>query len=114
MKGLDDLPQALRAKILVDEETGCWRWQGSLSYLYGQVRWKGKTQRAHRVVFELLRNKIPKGLTLDHFLRNQDELACVKSCVNPDHLEAVSDRENKHRSPRFRAAWLRDYKTLHR
>ncbi|MGZ6854085.1 MAG: HNH endonuclease [Mycobacteriaceae bacterium] len=34
---------------------------------------------------------IPRGLELDHLCRN-------RRCVNPDHLEPVSHRENCHRA----------------
>ena len=98
---LRDLPPEIRAKILIDE-AGCWRWQGTLSRLYGVLKWNGRNQAAHRVVFEILRGLIPEGMTLDHFLRNEDEYRCVKSCVNPEHLQIVSDGQNRWRSPRFR------------
>ena len=42
---------------------------------------------AHRVAYEIIKGKIPDGLDLDHLCRN-------KVCVNPDHLEAVTRREN--------------------
>lgn len=43
--------------------------------------------KAHRVAFELIRGCIPNGLVLDHLCRN-------RGCVNPDHLEPVTFREN--------------------
>jgi hypothetical protein len=41
----------------------------------------------HRFVYELVRGRIPPGLTLDHLCR-------VRHCVNPYHLEAVPHRVN--------------------
>lgn len=41
----------------------------------------------HRQMYEQFRGLIPDGLELDH-------LCEVKSCVNPDHLEAVTHHEN--------------------
>lgn len=72
-------------------ENGCWVWNGAKSPLgYGRVSRDGRWQEAHRVVYEDLRGPIPKGLSLDHLCRNP-------SCVNPDHLEPVTHRENLRR-----------------
>lgn len=43
--------------------------------------------QAHRKVYEWLRGTVPLGLTLDHLCRH-------RWCVNPDHLEMCSMREN--------------------
>ena len=42
---------------------------------------------SHRVMWEVARGPIPKGLTVDHLCRN-------RRCVNPAHLELVTMREN--------------------
>lgn len=46
-----------------------------------------KTVYAHRHLYEIFKGKIKKGLQLDHLCRN-------RSCVNPNHLEQVTQREN--------------------
>ena len=54
---------------------------------YGRIRIDGKTHNAHRVSFEIFKGKIPDGLQIDHLCR-------VRHCINPDHLEAVTQQEN--------------------
>ena len=72
----------------VDRTATCWLWTGAKSTGgYGRIYWSGKLLQAHRVVYELERGPIPDGLELDHLCR-------VRSCVNPDHLEPVTSREN--------------------
>lgn len=75
----------------VEKTDSCWNWTGSLRNGYGLFRFNGKIQSAHRVSFELIKGKIPKGLELDHLCRNP-------SCVNSDHLEPVTGKENNARS----------------
>ncbi len=72
----------------VDKSDSCWNWTGLISiYGYG-VFYDGKrTIHAHRFSYELHKRKIPKGLVVDHLCRN-------RKCVNPDHLEAVTQRVN--------------------
>lgn len=47
----------------------------------------GKKRGCQRVSYELFIGPIPDGLHIDHLCR-------VHNCVNPDHLEAVTPREN--------------------
>lgn len=73
---------------------GCWTWTACrTSDGYGQI--KGHRTRklwyAHRVSYELVNGPIPDGLQIDHLCRNP-------SCVNPEHLEAVTPRRNTMRS----------------
>ena len=67
---------------------GCWNWLGQQSTTgYGRLK-KGKSwTRAHRYSYELFVGDIPEGLVIDHLCRNT-------LCVNPEHLEAVTMREN--------------------
>lgn len=75
----------------VDKTETCWIWTGSLNASgYGCVRIEGRSLRPHRVSYALEFGEIPAGLTLDHLCR-------VRSCVRPDHLEAVTHRENSRR-----------------
>lgn len=72
---------------------GCWLWLGKHDVLgYGHVSVGATTTGAHRRAYELLRGPIPAGLVLDHLCR-------VPACVNPDHLEPVTQRVNLLRAP---------------
>lgn len=83
------LPDSFASRFQVDESTGCWLWQGARTEEgYGRYRHAGEPQRrAHRFAYEVLVGPIPAGLVLDHLCR-------VRNCVNPAHLEPVTDREN--------------------
>lgn len=82
-------------------EDGCWRWTANrTSYRkrggYGGF-WFGKIRiLAHRFVYEWLRGPIPDGMQLDHLCKNT-------LCVNPDHLEIVTPKENTLRGSSFAA-----------
>ena len=60
----------------------------------GYARW-GNVY-AHRAAYELFVGPIPSGYEIDHLCR-------VRDCVNPDHLEAVTRRENLLRGDTFAA-----------
>jgi hypothetical protein len=83
---LEQLPERLSSKIAVDP-SGCWLWTASLRGGYGQVRFGPSTRAAHVVVFEQLVGAVPDGMELDHLCR-------IRHCVNPDHVEPVTHREN--------------------
>lgn len=71
---------------------GCTEWQGStLANGYGVIQYDGRTQYAHRVAYELHVGPIPEGLHIDHLCRN-------RVCINPAHLEPVTQAENNRRA----------------
>lgn len=75
----------------VDRTADCWLWTASCQPSgYGQFRVPGGTLLAHRVAYELAVGPIPAGLHLDHLCR-------VRRCVNPAHLEPVTNQENARR-----------------
>jgi len=68
--------------------TGCWLWmRGTTSNGYGAMAFEGRSRLAHRLSYELLVGPVPDGLQIDHLCR-------TRLCVNPDHLEPVTQREN--------------------
>lgn len=64
----------------------CWLVKAS-SGGYGKFNVGAKTYLAHRFAYQLLKGDIPKGLTLDHLCR-------IRNCVNPEHLEPVTQQTN--------------------
>lgn len=64
----------------------CWIWTGKKVAGYGHFRGK----YAHRLVYSAIVGQIPPGLSLDHLCRNT-------RCVNPDHLDPVTHKENVRR-----------------
>lgn len=68
--------------------SGCYLWMGADNQVgYGQMTINGRRVLAHRLSYEMYKGPIPDGLELDHKCR-------VRCCVNPDHLEPVTRREN--------------------
>lgn len=74
---------------LVDKSEGCWLWLGSTANNgYGAFGLRrDQMVAAHRYAYSLLRGPIPLGMVIDHLCRNP-------SCVNPEHLEVVTNKEN--------------------
>lgn len=79
------------------DEAGCWIWFGTINQSgYGVVQIGSRSNNtirkhpAHRVSYELLVGPIPEDKVLDH-------LCQVKLCVNPSHLEVVTQSTNASR-----------------
>lgn len=86
-EALDSARARFERRVQPDPNTGCWNWTGSLSGGYGRIRVDGRRVQAHRYSYELHGGTIPKGMQLDHVCRNQ-------RCVNPQHLDPVTPKEN--------------------
>ena len=87
--------EAERAVVRVTRTSGCWLWPGTCGptgYGVFNFRRDGRSLStpAHRAVYQALVGSIPDGLELDHLCRN-------RRCVNPEHVEVVTHRENVRR-----------------
>jgi hypothetical protein len=70
----------------------CWTWPGAKSrsrpgIYYPTLSLHNKSLRVHRVTFRIWVGPLVDGMHIDHLCRNT-------LCVNPWHLEQVTEREN--------------------
>ena len=81
-----------------DRGSGCWTWLAAKNPKgYGRFSVRRRAYQAHRVAYELSVGPIPDGMMLDHLCRN-------RACVNPAHLEPVTNRINLLRGDTLPAA----------
>ena len=78
----------VRMRDRVEFTDGCWLWSGGDNGRgYGRVYGAGRSHYPHRLAYEFTNGPIPANMVVDHLCRNP-------RCVNPDHLEVVTSREN--------------------
>lgn len=91
--GRGTVQERFDAKYIPEPNSGCWLWLGAMDgHGYGHLYVGGRYLSAHRVGYELQNGQIPVGMVIDHLCR-------TPACVNPDHLDAVTQSENLLRSP---------------
>jgi hypothetical protein len=79
--------------VIPEPNSGCWIWDGTINTSgYGTVDFHRKTTNAHRAAYIIFKGQPDAGLVVDHLCR-------LRCCVNPDHLEAVTQKENCRRRP---------------
>ena len=80
------------SKVQPEPNSGCWLWDATIARGgYGHFWSDGRLVYAHRFSYELEHGVIPEDLVLDH-------LCSVPSCVNPQHLEPVTQQINAQRT----------------
>lgn len=80
--------QRFESNVLRSAGTSCWNWTGRKDADgYGSFFFQDRGYRAHRWIYEYSVGQIPDGLVIDHLCRN-------RGCVNPAHMEPVTNAEN--------------------
>jgi len=88
----------------VNKTGSCWLWMACTLRGYGQYSFGGKNYRSHRLSWEEVNGPIQKGLQIDHLCR-------VRNCVNPKHLDVVTNKENHFRARREKCKWGHPFST---
>ena len=87
----DLLPDRLREKTFKEVSTGCWLWYGYVSKTgYGTVGFETKYWRVHRLSYKMLKSSLDPTKVIDHLCK-------TRNCINPSHLEQVTQGENARR-----------------
>jgi len=82
------LLERLLNKIVINQTTDCWEFQGGKNNIgYGMIRDNKKMRTTHRVSYEEHIGPIPYGLVVMHSCDNP-------ICCNPNHLSVGTMKDN--------------------
>jgi hypothetical protein len=93
MSRRERIREKVLARVLIDEMTGCWVWQGPDSGTgrgggYPRMSLDGGTVAVHKVMWIIENGPVPPRKQLDH--------ECVqRMCVNPIHIQLVTHKRNQ-------------------
>lgn len=90
MAGMSVL-ERLEARSIPEPNSGCRLWFGATRPNgYGSISVEGKNRGVHTVSFEIAKGPLPPGHEPDHLCR-------TRTCINADHMEAVTRAVNTRR-----------------
>jgi hypothetical protein len=91
-KGMKPKPLVIRLLSHIKRNgSGCFEWTGSKNNMgYGTINVNRMPALAHRISYLLFVGDIKSDMVVDHLCRN-------RSCINPSHLEQVTQGENMRR-----------------
>ena len=75
-------------KFIQPRADGCHIWMGAIQGAYGVISIDGKLKLAHRVAVSLDNRKVPDDMCVRHICK-------TKTCVNPEHLQVGTLKENQ-------------------
>lgn len=85
---IEQLPDKFWDKV--NKTQSCWLWIGKIDDGYGRFCFGNKYYLVHRMSFAVLKDKLGENTQVDHLCK-------VRNCLNPDHLEEVTSKENTRR-----------------
>lgn len=86
------------ARVDIKDSADCWEWQASHPTGYGQFRYNGKYERAHKLAYEFAFGEVSDSLVVRHLCFN-------KLCCNPNHLQLGTHTDNARDEDRTELNW---------
>jgi len=65
----------------------CWPWKRYCKSGYGQVKWLGRAEEAHRIAYTIAYGDVPRDVVVRHRCDNP-------KCCNPQHLQTGTHADN--------------------
>lgn len=68
----------------------CWIWTGGTINGYGSMKWRGRSERVHRLAYACWKSPLKPGHEVHHLRR-----CTSKACFNPQHLKQLTKAEHR-------------------